>query len=216
MGVACGWLAATKYMACSWLVGGLAQPFRIVPSAFCLPLWTPRAVPKWHTDAPPVCPPDPHASKGGETVGRRWGDGVGMVPGWTLSGGCDAQVYLFDHLPSLVLHTNEKTRQCAILAHWPGVWTSWIDQPEGLPADSGRSPRVFGSGDLRAAAQKMSGTPAGVPDSAAIPSEKDFPGSAGRVCSPHRSFCGRPEIWNRTRCCRNKSNRPSCSFVVRG
>ena len=41
-----------------------------------------------------------------------------MVPGWTLSGGCDPQVYLFDHLPALVFRTNEKIRQCATVAHW--------------------------------------------------------------------------------------------------
>ena len=31
-----------------------------------------------------------------------------MVPGWTLSGGYDPQVYLFDHLTILVFRTNEK------------------------------------------------------------------------------------------------------------
>ena len=31
-----------------------------------------------------------------------------MVPGWTLSGGCDPQVYLFDHLTILASCTNEK------------------------------------------------------------------------------------------------------------
>ena len=42
-----------------------------------------------------------------------------------------------------------------------GVWTSGLGQPEGLP-DGGR--RAFPGGDLRAAAQEMTCTPAGVPD----------------------------------------------------
>ena len=40
---------------------------------------------------------------------QAWGHGGGKEGEWTVSGGCDPQVYLFDHLSALVFRTNEKT-----------------------------------------------------------------------------------------------------------
>src|ERR1039457_3045929 len=40
---------------------------------------------------------------------QAWGKGGGTEGERTVSGGCDPQVYLFDHLSGLVFRTNEKT-----------------------------------------------------------------------------------------------------------